>query len=60
LNQIKADIKSDSGEYSKYMVEIKEDELIDYIYTYVESTNSEDGIINIKNINISEPKKNEL
>jgi uncharacterized protein YdcH (DUF465 family) len=60
LNKIKADINSDSTEYMKYVTEIKEDELIDYIYTYVESTNSEKGIINIKNINISEPKKNEL
>lgn len=60
LNKIKAGIKSDSTEYTKYLTDIKEDKLIDYIYTYIESLNSEAGIINIKNINISEPKKNEL
>ena len=60
LNQIKANIKSDDTEYKKYLASIKEDELIDYLYTFIESLNSEKGIVNIKNINISEPKKNEL
>ena|GEM_PF-2865072 len=60
LNKIKASINDDDKEYVKYVTDIKEDELIDYLYTYIESLNSEKGIVNIKNINISEPKKNEL
>ena len=58
LNKIKASINDDDKEYVKYVTDIKEDELIDYLYTYIESLNSEKGIVNIKNINISEPKKN--
>jgi hypothetical protein len=42
------------------LVEVKEDEVIDYIYSYVEWINSEKGIINIKSIRFSEGKKNEL
>ena len=35
LNKIKASINDDDKEYVKYVTDIKEDELIDYLYTYI-------------------------
>lgn len=58
-NNIRAKIKNDENITNKYLISIKEDELIDYIYSYVEK-NTIDSVIEIKGISISESKKNEL
>jgi len=59
-DKIKEKIQKNSQTTEKFLLEIKEDELIDYIYSYVENTDSEESRIEIKSINISEWKKNEL
>jgi hypothetical protein len=52
-NEITAKMKTDDKILKKYLVEIKEDELIDYIYSYVENSNTEESIVEIQNISIS-------
>jgi hypothetical protein len=39
---------------------VKEDEIIDYLYSYIEETNRRNWITLIKNISISNPKKTEI
>lgn len=60
LNDIKAIVTQEQWNYEKYMIEIDESEIIESLYSYVESLNSQEGIINMKNINFSQPKKNEF
>lgn len=59
-DEIRSKIKKDENLTNKYLISIKEDELIDYIYTYVYNTDSSENSIKIKGISISESKKNEL
>lgn len=61
LNELKSRISTWSGlDTSKYNVEIKEDEIIDFIYSYIEKNNGKDWIIFVKNISISEPQDTEI
>jgi len=39
LNKLKNNISSSELDTSKYNIEIKEDEIIDYIFSYIEDTN---------------------
>lgn len=59
-DEIRSKIKEDISYTEKYLVDIKENEIIDYIYSYIEKSDSPDSRINIKSIDITEWKKNEL
>lgn len=59
-DKIREKIKNNEIETNKYLVTIKEDEIIKYIYWYIEDTNSSENKVEIKSIDISEPKKNDL
>jgi hypothetical protein len=52
LNELKNKLESSSESIDKYLVELKEDELINYIYSYIEDTNSANGVIIVKSISI--------
>jgi hypothetical protein len=41
------------------MIEIKEDELIDYIYSYIEKINDKNWVVVVKSLSISEPEDTE-
>jgi len=61
LDRIKAKLKSDDSKVGKYLTAFNEDELIDYIYSYIESTlSTEGGITEVKNISFTEWEKNEI
>ncbi|MFK7780455.1 MAG: hypothetical protein QM490_04970 [Candidatus Gracilibacteria bacterium] len=60
LNAKKDELAKSSENIDKYMVEIKEDELIDYIYSYIEKINDRDGVVIVKSISISEPEDTEI
>ena len=57
LEDIKNNIDEKDKNIDKYLINIKEDEVIDYIYTKIKSI---DWDIIIKNISISEGKLNEM
>jgi hypothetical protein len=52
LNKLRNKLESSSESIDKYLVELKEDELINYIYSYIEDTNSANGVIIVKSISI--------
>jgi predicted Holliday junction resolvase-like endonuclease len=60
LNNKKTELLNSSENIDKYLLEIKEDELVDYIYSYIEKTNDRTGVVIIKSISISEPKDTEI
>lgn len=60
LNTLKNELVSSSEDISKYSIEIKEDELINYIYSYIEKTNDNEGIALVKSISISDPEDTEM
>jgi Tfp pilus assembly protein PilO len=60
LNNLKAELVNTSENISKYNVSIKEDEIIDYIYSYIEETNNKDGIATVKSISISDAVDTEM
>lgn len=60
LNNKKVELSKSSEDIDKYTMEIKEDEIIDYIYSYVENINDKDGITIIKSISISDPEDTEM
>jgi hypothetical protein len=39
LNKIRSNIKEGDEKYKKYLINVDEGELIDYLYSYVEKTN---------------------
>lgn len=55
LNELKNKISTSGEDTSKYNIEIKEDEIIDYIYSHIEDTNGKNWIIVVKNISITTP-----
>lgn len=59
-NDISEKIKIDDKILKKYLTNIHEDELIDYIYSYVENSNTDESVIEIQNLSISKGIKNEL
>jgi len=60
LNSLKKELAKTSDNIDKYTIDIKENELIDYIYSYIENINGEDGVAVIKSISISEPIDTEI
>ena len=60
LSQLKNNIKGNNKDIDKYLLDIKEDEVIEYIYSYIESINNENGSVIIKDISISEPKNTDI
>ncbi len=50
LNKVKSDLKQDSSQYDKYSVDVKENEILDYIYSNIETINSQSGVVNVKGI----------
>ena len=60
LNKIRSNIKEGDEKYKKYLINVDEGELIDYLYSYVEKTNWWDSTILIRDISLLEAKKNEL
>jgi hypothetical protein len=52
LNNLKNRLSESSNNISKYNVIIKEDEIIDYIYTFVENISTNEEIVIVKNISI--------
>lgn len=62
LNNLKNELKNNTGslsEISKYLIDFKEDEIIDYIYSYSNENEYENWII-IKNISFSKWLTNEF
>lgn len=64
LNVLREQLKQDTSTWSqdikRFSTFFKEDELINYIYSYVEESNSEDSIVVINDVSLAEAKKNEL
>lgn len=60
LNKLKNSLANSKADLEKYNVTIKEDELIDYIYSSIEKTNNRNGVSIVKNVTISEPTETEL
>ena len=64
INALRTKLKQDSSslnqDIKKLSTAFKEDELINYIYSYVEDANSENASIVIKNVSITKPVQNEL
>ena len=60
LNDLKNELANSSENIDKYTVEIKEDEIIDYIYSYIEKTNTKDGLTIVKSLSISNPIDTEI
>lgn len=60
INEKKAMLNESSENIDKYDLVIKEDELIDYLYWYIEESNRKNGVSIIKSISITEPKDTEL
>lgn len=60
LNDKKVELDKSAQNIDKYMVEIKEDELIDYIYSYIEKINDKNWVVVVKSLSISEPKDTEI
>lgn len=59
-NKISAKMKVDDKILWKYLVNINENELIDYIYSYIEDSNTDGSIIEVQDLSISKWDKNEL
>ena len=60
LNDLKNELANSSENIDKYIVEIKEDEIIDYIYSYIEKTNTKEGLTIVKSISISNAVDTEI
>lgn len=60
LNTLKNSLTSSKADLDKFIVTIKEDEVIDYIYSSIEDTNDQTWVSIVKNVTISEPKETEL
>jgi len=60
INEKRTMLNNSSENIDKYILEIKEDEIIDYLYSYIEETNKRNWVSIIKNISISDPKDTEL
>lgn len=60
LNDLKIALENSTENIDKYTAEIKEDEIIDYIYSYIEKTNWVNGITIVKSLSLSEPEDTEI
>lgn len=59
INKLKTQWKDTSGEVDKYMIDLSENELIDYFYGYSDNIESSDEI-KFKSISFTEWKENEI
>lgn len=60
INDKRLMLSKSSENIDKYDVNIKEDEIIDYFYSYIEEINKRNWVSIIKSISISNPKDTEL
>lgn len=60
LNTLKNSLSNSKADIDKYIVNIKEDEVIDYIYSSIEKTNNGNWVSIVKSVTISEPSETEL
>ncbi len=60
LNTLENDLKENNVEVQKYLTEFSENEVIEYIYDYIEKYNKDGDIIYITDINLSEWVINDL
>jgi len=60
INEKKMMLNKSSENIDKYQLSIKEDEIVDYLYSYIEETNRRNGVVLIKNISISNSKQTEI
>lgn len=60
LNELKKELASSQANIEKFKVSLKEDELIDYIYSYIESTNDSSGVSIVKSLSISDSTDTEI
>lgn len=60
INTKKIELNNSSENIDKYELDIKEDEVIDYLYSYIEETNRKNGVAIIKSISISDSKDTEM
>lgn len=59
LNNLKNQLNNSSEDIDKYLVNITEDELIDYVYWYIEESNWKEWIIKVKSISITDEQDTE-
>lgn len=61
LNKLKADLESWKNDMiNRYAIDFKEDEIINYMYSYLEETNGESGVTLIKGVTLNEGTVNEF
>ncbi|MDR1944551.1 MAG: hypothetical protein LBQ59_00185 [Candidatus Peribacteria bacterium] len=63
LNNIEAKLNSSEVDVSKYINDVKEDDIIDYIYDFVENDNRDrnnTGEITVRSMSLKEEKVNEI
>ena len=61
LNKLKADLESwKNDSFNRYAIDFKEDEIINYIYSYLEENNGEAGVTLVKSITLNEWTVNEF
>jgi len=60
LNELKTKSSSSQVMINKFSVEVKEDELLDYLYGYIEKINGKEWITYIKTVNINDTKESDL
>ncbi len=60
LNAVKYSLVDNSLEVDKYAIEIKEDEVIDYLYSYISGLNKDGVNATVKSISIPEAKETEI
>ena len=60
INNTKKSLTNSSEDIEKYDVKIVENEIIDYIYSYIEETNIKNWVVLVKWLTISNPKDTEI
>ncbi len=60
INEKRTMLNNSSENIDKYDIFVKEDEIIDYLYSYIEESNRKNWVSIIKNISISDPHDTEL
>lgn len=60
LNKKQDELEASSENIDKYLVEINEEEIIEYIYSNIEDLNDKQGVTIIKSLTISEPSDTEM
>lgn len=60
LNELKKELSSSNEIASKYNIEFKEEDIIDYIYSYIEENQKKNWLALVRSISISEPMDTEI